>query len=59
MIHKNLFKIGDFGLIKILDKNVMQISVKGTPLYIAPELLINDEIHSNKVDMYSLGVVLY
>lgn len=40
MIHKNLYKLGDFGMIKILEKNVMEISIKGTPLYIAPELLI-------------------
>ncbi|MDX1372713.1 MAG: protein kinase, partial [Nitrososphaeraceae archaeon] len=32
--------------------------VKGTAMYIAPELLKN-EVHDNRVDLYSLGIILY
>jgi serine/threonine protein kinase len=39
MIHKNLYKIGDFGLSKILIENDMNISCKRSPLYMAPELI--------------------
>ena len=33
-------------------------SIKGTAEYIAPELLRNDP-HDNRVDLYSLGIILY
>ena len=36
----------------------MLFGIRGTPLYIAPEL-VKKEKSSAKVDMWSLGVILY
>ena len=51
-------KISDFGLSKLLDKNKMAVTFAGSPLNMAPEILKGDE-YDNKVDIYSLGTVLY
>ncbi|KAL4506413.1 hypothetical protein ABPG73_017147 [Tetrahymena malaccensis] len=59
LIHNRIFKIADFGLAKIVDTlQVQNISTRGTPLYIAPEL-VKKEKASAKVDMWSLGVILF
>lgn len=52
-------KISDFGLAKMVDRDESQVMtvVKGTPGYMAPELINNSAI-SVKVDVYSLGVVI-
>ena len=48
-------KIGDFGTSKIaFDTN----TGKGTPSYMAPEI-ISKKPYNNKVDMYSLGCIIY
>ena len=48
-------KIGDFGTSKIaFDTN----TGKGTPSYMAPEIISGEE-YNNKVDMYSLGCIIY
>lgn len=41
MIHDRLYKITDFGLAKIIDTldDKLSISFKGTPLYMAPEMI--------------------
>ena len=33
-------------------------SIAGTPVYMAPEL-INGEASSNKIDIWSMGIILY
>ncbi|HEY7751392.1 MAG TPA: serine/threonine-protein kinase, partial [Ignavibacteriaceae bacterium] len=52
-------------IIKLIDLGFAQIKsderkreVKGTVFYIAPELLKNEE-HDHRVDLYSLGMLLY
>ncbi|GAB4852732.1 hypothetical protein Ancab_040555 [Ancistrocladus abbreviatus] len=52
-------KISDFGLAKMVDRNQSEVVtlVKGTPGYIAPELIIGKAI-SVKVDVYSFGVLV-
>lgn len=52
-------KIADFGLSVKLD-NPSQIAntACGTPGYLAPELW-NKTGYTNKIDMYSAGVILY
>lgn len=52
-------KIADFGLAKLLDdETIMMKTACGTPGYVAPEILEN-KLYDSKVDMWSLGVILY
>ncbi len=50
-------KLIDFGLTKFYP-DLKSDFVKGTPEYIAPEILNNDDITFNS-DLYSLGILLY
>ncbi|KAI9478891.1 MAG: kinase-like domain-containing protein [Benjaminiella poitrasii] len=51
-------KLADFGFAKILPKTCLANSVCGSPLYMAPEILSRQQ-YDAKVDLWSLGVVLY
>lgn len=54
-------KVGDLGLIHEVDCNtgLSHIEYKcGTPSYIAPEMR-DDTYVTNKIDIWSLGIVLY
>ena len=33
-------------------------SIRGTPLYIAPEI-INNQAYTDKVDIWSFGIIIY
>jgi len=48
-------KIGDFGLSRL--KQSGRKGIFGTPLYMAPEMFLNEEI-SEKADVYSYGILL-
>lgn len=52
------FKLGDFGIARELSKSGRMASMKGTPLYMAPEVF-RGENYDSRVDVYSLGMVLY
>ena len=52
------FKLGDFGVARIVDGRNEFMSRKGTYIYMAPEVYYNKRYGMN-VDMYSLGIVLY
>jgi serine/threonine-protein kinase CHEK2 len=55
----SLVKISDFGLSKIIAEADMK-TVCGTQLYVAPEILKNgNKGYSNKVDIWSLGCLLF
>ena len=54
----HLIKIGDFGISKILDGTDYAKTFAGTFSYMAPEL-INGEKYSKKVDIWSLGCIIY
>ena len=57
LVGEDLFKIADFGLAN--DEDQME-SFVGTPLYIAPEILqYTGKKYDNKVDIWSLGVILF
>lgn len=52
------FKLGDFGIARTASKTLSNMSRKGTPNYMAPEIFKN-EPYNHTVDIYSLGIVLY
>jgi len=52
------FKLGDFGVAKILEKSNSHMSTKGTYTYMAPEVC-RGERYSGLADIYSLGIVMY
>ncbi len=52
------YKLGDFGISKILGDATSGMSKKGTELYMAPEIYNGNKYNSN-VDIYSLGIVMY
>jgi len=58
-VNKNgMFKLGDFGIAKELTKSGRAASMRGTPLYMAPEVYRGDQ-YDMTVDIYSLGIVMY
>ncbi len=59
LLKERKIKIGDFGFCKQLkNKNDKMKTQLGSPLYMAPELLKGQE-YNYKVDIWSLGVVVY
>ena len=56
---KGEFKIGDFGVSKVLKDSSKAESLKGTPNFLAPEVYLGREGYTKSVDLYSLGIVLY
>ena len=52
------FKLGDFGIARKLEGQMSNLSRKGTPNYMAPEVA-NSKDYDSRVDTYSLGIVLY
>lgn len=52
------FKLGDFGIARELSKSGRAASMRGTPLYMAPEVYKGEDYDAS-VDTYSLGMVLY
>ena len=58
------YKLGDFGVARCLEKTKGDMSIKGTPNYMAPEiykamLREKDIDAAAKADVYSLGLVMY
>lgn len=53
-----VFKLGDFSIAKETGSKDLSASIKGTPLYIAPEVF-RGESSSPLSDIYSLGIVMY
>ncbi|HET8935519.1 MAG TPA: serine/threonine-protein kinase [Polyangiales bacterium] len=56
-----LIKLLDFGIAKLTDWSALTTEGKarGTPEYMAPEYMANPRALDPRVDLYSLGVVLY
>lgn len=58
---ETLVKVSDFGLSKLVQNNSVMRTLCGTPLYVAPEVLLTNGRgeYTQKVDVWSLGVVLF
>ena len=52
-------RIVDFGLAKFLGEDELSYSVCGSPEYLSPEMLRLGEGYDRRVDIYSLGVLLF
>ncbi|KJE91895.1 CAMK/PKD protein kinase [Capsaspora owczarzaki ATCC 30864] len=53
-------KLCDFGFAKIVGENSFMMSIVGTPAYVAPEVLEDDDTgYQRSVDLWSVGVILY
>lgn len=52
------FKLGDFGIARVVEKTSSVMSQKGTYTYMAPEVF-KGQHYNETADLYSLGVVLY
>ena len=53
---KGEYKIGDFGVSKVLKDSSKAESLKGTPNFLAPEVYLGKEGYTKSVDLYSLGI---
>uniref|UniRef100_A0A1B6JPE1 Serine/threonine-protein kinase ULK3 n=1 Tax=Homalodisca liturata TaxID=320908 RepID=A0A1B6JPE1_9HEMI len=51
-------KVGDFGFAQFLSNEAYHSSLRGSPLYMAPEMLIKRH-YDAKVDLWSVGVIAY
>ena len=58
-IEQNEIKIIDFGLAVDINREREDKRIMGTIGYMAPELFINIFTLSSKIDIYSIGVILY
>ena len=58
---ETLVKITDFGLSRFINETTLMKTFCGTPNYLAPEVLLTrgEASYTNKVDVWSLGVILY
>lgn len=58
---ETVLKVTDFGLSKALSSESEMKTLCGTKMYVAPEILIGGGVYpySEKVDVWSLGVILY
>jgi len=54
---EGLLKLADFGISKIMSDEMLTTNC-GTPVYMAPEIWAGNS-YDNKVDVWSIGVVMY
>ncbi len=53
-----ILKIADFGFARNLQPQGMAVTMCGSPLYMAPEILQNRQ-YDSKADLWSVGTILY
>ena len=51
-------KLTDFGWSTYMQDNIKRLTICGTPIYLAPEI-INGQGHDEKVDIWCIGVLLF
>lgn len=52
-------KIADFGFCLFGETEAINMTVCGSPMYMAPELFLCDRVYNDKIDIWSLGIILY
>lgn len=55
---RKIIKIADFGFAKIIGNEALAETLCGSPLYMAPEILLKKP-YTSKADLWSVGVMLY
>lgn len=55
---QNIYKLGDFGISKVLGDNTVAFTHTGTQAYVAPEQW-NSLPYGKTADIYSVGLILY
>ncbi|XP_047247467.1 serine/threonine-protein kinase ULK2 [Girardinichthys multiradiatus] len=51
-------KIADFGFARYLQSNMMAVTLCGSPMYMAPEVIMSQN-YDAKADLWSIGTVIY
>ncbi|XP_017765550.1 PREDICTED: serine/threonine-protein kinase ULK3 isoform X2 [Eufriesea mexicana] len=51
-------KVGDFGFAQYLSNSEQKFAIRGSPLYMAPEILLKRK-YDARVDLWSVGVIMY
>lgn len=54
-----VYKIGDFGIAKVLSDSGMSTEGRGTVAFMAPEVYFKKRNYGFDIDVYSLGLVMY
>merc|ERR1711971_897889 len=57
-INGPVLKLGDFGFAQHFTSDETKSAIRGSPLYMAPEMVLNKG-YDAKVDLWSVGVILY
>ncbi|XP_076182282.1 unc-51 like kinase 3 homolog Aduk isoform X2 [Ptiloglossa arizonensis] len=53
-----VLKVGDFGFAQYLKNSEQRFAIRGSPLYMAPEILLK-RVYDARVDLWSVGVIMY
>ncbi|XP_033339552.2 unc-51 like kinase 3 homolog Aduk isoform X2 [Megalopta genalis] len=53
-----VLKVGDFGFAQYLSNSEQKFAIRGSPLYMAPEILLKRK-YDARVDLWSVGVIMY
>lgn len=58
LLKNGIIKIADFGFAKQSDNGSFLRTILGTPLYMSPQLL-KEENYTYKCDIWALGIIFY